>query len=95
MGLDIDIETKHDSYYNKNYIFLHNNLNYSQMYNFVVNNDDNFWTFLTINVVQNQYQQHSLKGLNTCAFKNINTCGLLMKYIKTHNKFENIWWRFE
>ncbi len=75
MGLDINIETKHDSYYNKNYIFLHEDLDYSQMYNFVFNHDDKFWTFFTIKDVQNQNQQDPLKGLNTCAFKNINTCG--------------------
>jgi len=31
--------------------------------------------------IQNQNQQHPLKGFNTCAF---------MKYIRAHNKFENI-----
>jgi hypothetical protein len=46
------------------------------MYNFVLNHNDKFWTFLTIKDVQNQNQQHSLKGFNTCALKNINTCGL-------------------
>jgi hypothetical protein len=35
----------------------------------------NFELFLTIKDVQNQNQQHPLKGFNTCAFKNINTCG--------------------
>jgi len=34
MGLDINIETKHDLNYNKNYIFLHKDLDYSQMYSF-------------------------------------------------------------
>ncbi len=76
MGLDINIETKHDSYYNKNYIFMHEeDLDYSQMYDFVFNHGDKFWTFLTIKDVQNQNQQHSLKRSNTCAFKNISTCG--------------------
>ncbi len=42
LGLDINIETKHDSYYNENYFFLHENLNYNQMYNFVFKHDDNF-----------------------------------------------------
>jgi len=42
LGLDINIETKNDSKYNKNYIFLHEDLNYSQMYNFVLNRDDKF-----------------------------------------------------
>jgi hypothetical protein len=37
------------------------------MYNFVFNHDDKFWIFLTIKDVQNQNQQHSLKGFNTCA----------------------------
>jgi hypothetical protein len=50
-------------------------LDYNQMYNFVFNHDDKFWTFLTIKYVQNQNQQHPLKGFNTCAFKNINRCG--------------------
>ncbi len=58
------------------YLFLHEDLDYNQMYNFVFNHDDKFWTFLTIKDVQKQNQQHSLKGFNTCAFKNINTCGL-------------------
>jgi hypothetical protein len=40
MQLDINIETKHDSYYNKSYIFLHEDLNYNQMYNFVFIHDD-------------------------------------------------------
>ncbi len=75
MGPDINIETKHDSYYNKNYIFLHEDLDYSQMYNFVLNYDDKFWTFLNIMDVNNQNQQHLLKGFNKCEFKNINTCG--------------------
>jgi hypothetical protein len=35
----------------------------------------NFELFLTIKDVQNQNQQHPLKGFNTCAFKNINKCG--------------------
>ncbi len=52
-------------------IFLHEDLDYSQMYN----HDDKFWTFLTIKDVKNQNQQHPLKGFNTCAFKNINTHG--------------------
>jgi hypothetical protein len=42
LGLDNNIETKHDSYYNKNYIFLHEDLDYNQMYNFVLNHDDKF-----------------------------------------------------
>jgi hypothetical protein len=48
------------------------------MYNFVFNHNYKFWTFFTIKDVQNQNQnqQHLLKGFNTCAFKNINTCGL-------------------
>jgi hypothetical protein len=71
--LDINIETKHDSNYDKKYSFLHEDLDYSQMYNFVFNHDDKFWTFLTIKDVQNQ-NQHLLKGFNTCALKNINTC---------------------
>jgi hypothetical protein len=54
---------------------LHEDLDYSQMYNFVFNHDDKFWIFLTIKDVQNQNQQHLLKRFNTCAFKNINTCG--------------------
>jgi hypothetical protein len=29
MGLYIKIETKHDSYYNKNYYFLHADLDYN------------------------------------------------------------------
>jgi hypothetical protein len=45
------------------------------MYNFVSNHDVKFWIFLTIKNIKNQNQQHSLKGFNTCAFKNINTCG--------------------
>jgi hypothetical protein len=45
------------------------------MYNFVFNHDDKFWTFFTNKDVQNQNQQHPLKGFNTCACKNINTCG--------------------
>jgi hypothetical protein len=32
MGLDINIGTKHDSYCNKNYIFLHEDLDCNQMY---------------------------------------------------------------
>jgi hypothetical protein len=42
VGLDINIETKHDSYYSKNYIFLHEDLDYSQMYNFFFSHDDKF-----------------------------------------------------
>jgi hypothetical protein len=76
LELDINIETKHDSYYNKNYIFLHEDLDCNQMYNFVFNHDDKFSTFLTTKDIQNQNEQHPLKGFNTCAFKNINTCGL-------------------
>jgi hypothetical protein len=40
MGQHINIETKHDSYYNKNYMFLNEDLDYSQMYNFPFNHDD-------------------------------------------------------
>jgi hypothetical protein len=75
LGLDINIETKDDSYYNKNYIFLHEDLDYNQMYSFVFNHGDKFWPFLTIMDIQNQNQQHPLNGFNKCAFKNINTCG--------------------
>jgi hypothetical protein len=74
LGLNINIETKHDSNHNKNFFFLHEDLDYSQTYNFVFNHDDKFWTFLTIKDVKNQNQQHPFKGFNTCAFKNINTC---------------------
>jgi hypothetical protein len=35
-----------------------------------------FEPFFTIKDVQNQIQQHPLKGFNRCEFKNINTCGL-------------------
>jgi len=35
----------------------------------------NFELFFIIKDVQNKNQQYPLKGLNTCAFKNINTCG--------------------
>jgi hypothetical protein len=55
---------------------LHENPYYNQMYNFVFNHGDKIWTFLAIKDVQNQNQQHPLKGFNTCAFKNTNTCGL-------------------
>ncbi len=80
MWLDINIETKHDSYYNIYIYILHVDLNYGQMYSFVFNHDDKFWTFLTIKDIQNQNQQYPLKGFNTCAFKNINTCGLDLSY---------------
>jgi hypothetical protein len=63
MGLDINIETKHDSYYNNNYIFLHKDLNYNQMYIFVFHHGDNFWTFLTIKDVQNQKSTKSIKRI--------------------------------
>jgi hypothetical protein len=59
----------------KTIYILHENLDYNQMYNFLFNHDDKFWTFLGIKDVQNQNQQHPLKWFNTCAFKNINTCG--------------------
>jgi hypothetical protein len=68
LGLDVNIETKHDSHYNKNFFFLDEDLDYSQIYNFVFNHDDKFWTFLTIKDVQNQNQQDPLRGFNTCAF---------------------------
>jgi hypothetical protein len=42
-----------------------------------------FEPFFTIKDVQNQTQQHMLKGFNTHV-------ALLMKYIRAHNKFENI-----
>jgi hypothetical protein len=42
MALDMSIETKHDSCYNKNYIFLHEDLDHNQMYNFFFNHDDKF-----------------------------------------------------
>jgi hypothetical protein len=41
--LDINIETKHDSYYIYNFflnIFFHVDLDYGQMYSFVFNHDD-------------------------------------------------------
>jgi len=46
--LDINIETNHDSYYNKYLFFGHEDLDYNQMYNFIFNHDDKFSTFLTI-----------------------------------------------
>jgi hypothetical protein len=42
MGLDINIKTKHDSHYNKSYIFLYEDIDYNQMYNFIFNHDDKF-----------------------------------------------------
>jgi len=42
LGLDINIESKHDSYYNFYFIFLHEDLDYNQMYNFDFNHDDKF-----------------------------------------------------
>jgi len=42
LGLDINIETKHDSYYNKFYIFLHEDQDYSLKYIFFLNHDDKF-----------------------------------------------------
>jgi hypothetical protein len=74
LGQDVNIETKHESYYNNIKNIWHENLDYSQMYNFISNHDDKFWTFFTIKDIQNQNQQYLLKGFNTCAFKNINTC---------------------
>jgi hypothetical protein len=35
----------------------------------------NFELFFIIKDIQNQNQQHMLKRFNTCALKNINTCG--------------------
>jgi hypothetical protein len=77
MQLDINIDTKHDSYYIILYyiILFHEDFDYNQIYNFVFNHDDKFWTFLTIKDIQNQNQQHPFKGFNTCALKNINTFG--------------------
>jgi hypothetical protein len=40
MGLDVNIETKNDLNYNNFFSFLHEDLDYNQMYNFVVNHDD-------------------------------------------------------
>jgi hypothetical protein len=37
MGLNINIVTKHDPYYNINYYFLHEELDYNQMYTFLFN----------------------------------------------------------
>jgi len=74
MGLNINIETKNDTYYNNIYIF-HEDLNYNQMYTFVFNHDYKFWTFWTIKDFHNQNKQHPFKGFNTYAFKHINTCG--------------------
>ncbi len=73
--MNINIVAKHDPYHNNNIKNLHEDLDYNQMYTFVFNHDYKFWTFLTIKDVQNQNLQHSFKGFNTCAFKNINTCG--------------------
>jgi hypothetical protein len=44
LGLDINIETKHDSYYNKT-IFLHEDLDYNQMYNYFLIMMTNFELF--------------------------------------------------
>jgi hypothetical protein len=44
MGLNINIVTKHDPYHNRNYYFLHEDLDYSQR----------TLLFLTIKDVQNQ-----------------------------------------
>jgi len=57
------------------YFFWQEDLDYSQMYNFVLNHDDKFWTLLTIKDVHNQNQQHLFKRFNTCAFLKKNTCG--------------------
>jgi hypothetical protein len=45
------------------------------MYNFVLKSWWQILYFFTIKDVQNQNQQHPLKGFNTCAFKNINRRG--------------------
>jgi hypothetical protein len=54
-------------HYNKNYNFLHEDLDYSQMYKKQFNHDDKFLTFLTLKDVHNQ-NQHPLKSFNTFAF---------------------------
>jgi hypothetical protein len=36
------------------FIFLHEDLDYSQMYTFVLNHDYKFWTFFTVKDIQNQ-----------------------------------------
>jgi hypothetical protein len=42
------------TYIIKKIIFLHEDLDYSQMYTFVLNHDHKFWTFFTIKDIQNK-----------------------------------------
>jgi hypothetical protein len=42
MGLNMNIVNKHDPYYNKIYYYLHENLDYNQMYTFVFIHDYKF-----------------------------------------------------
>jgi hypothetical protein len=42
LGIDINIETKCDSYYDKHLNLWHQISHYNQMYKFVFNNDHNF-----------------------------------------------------
>jgi hypothetical protein len=55
MGLNINIVTKYDLYYNKNYYFLHEDLDYSQMYTFVLNHQGRSKSKLTTFIQRIQY----------------------------------------
>jgi hypothetical protein len=65
------------------------------MYNFDFNHDHKLWTIIIIKDVQNQNQQHPINDLRNVHLKGSTHATFLMKYVRTHNKFESIWWRFE
>ncbi len=75
--------------------YIYKVLHYNQIYNFDLNHDHKLWIIIIIKDIQNQNQQHPIHDSINVHLKGSTHVAFLMKYVKTHNKFENIWWRFD
>jgi hypothetical protein len=78
------------------YYFLHQALHYNQIYNFALNHNHKFQNITIIKTFKHKINNIIVdvpKIFNTSATK-ITHVALFMKYFIAHNKFQNIWWRF-
>jgi len=77
----------------KTQFFLHQALDYSQIYNFILDHD---YKFKIIIVLKDVWVSKSEIAYVIYFFWMFWTYGsLLVEYIKVHEKFEMIWWTFD
>jgi len=91
MGLDVDIETKHDPFYNKtNFFYMETYIIY-KMYNFLKTIITNFEFFLSLKTFKIRINNVLHKDPIHVHLKKSTYVAFIMKYTKPIIKFENIW----